>query len=471
MAGLSMPLEPRDVFIKALRDREGATPDLATIMPRQIGKPLASGFLPLGEGKNVLAIGLGYVIGGADRLESPAVLAAIVPRNPGAAFGAPAIGIPSPILWGTMTAVLRFVPYIGVLLSAAFPMALAAMIDPGWWKLVETAAVFIVGDPLLGQFVEPLLFGHQTRLSPLAVLIGISFWSLLWGPVGLVLAVPLTLAIVVMGQHLPRLEFLGILLGNEPVLEPHERLYHQFLAEEASLAAKEAEHWIGEHTFENYLDEIAIPALRVAAGDQKRGVLGRDQFLELSETIAEYLELVLETLEYAREQQAAATVAAKPVAVPRSVLALAGRGSLDLAAVQLIVEAIRLDLGIAARCASLGGLTGISAAAEAEPDASPDTVILVSVGAVTSAQLKLLLRRIRSTFPRSQILVGYWDPAERLKPHDVDGSLRYAESVASLVQLVGRKAEERTYDADQIAFASGPAGRNLQVVAGIEHAT
>jgi predicted PurR-regulated permease PerM len=77
-----------------------------------------------------------------------------------------AIGVPSPILWGAVTAVLRFVPYFGVILSAAFPMALAAMIDPGWSKLVETAAVFIVGDPLLGQVVEPLLFGHQTRLSP-----------------------------------------------------------------------------------------------------------------------------------------------------------------------------------------------------------------------------------------------------------------------------------------------------------------
>jgi hypothetical protein len=353
-----------------------------------------------------------------------------------------AIGIPSPILWGGITAVLRFVPYVGVILSAAFPMALAAMIDPGWWKLVETAAVFMVGDPLLSQFVEPLLFGRQTRLSPLAVLIGISFWSLLWGL--LVLAVPLTLAIVVMGQHLPRSEFLRILLGNEPVLEPHEHLYHQFLAEEASLAAKEAEHWIGEHTFENYLDDVAIPTLRVAADDQKRGVLGREQFLELSETITEYLQLVRETLEYGREQQAA-TVAAEPGAVPRSVLVLAGRGSLDLAAAQLIAEAIRLNLGIAARCASLGGLTGIGAAAEAEPDALPDTVVLVSVGAVTSAQLKLLLRRIRSTFPRSQILVGYWDSAEQLTPHDVDGSVRYAESVASLVEHVGRKAVEQTH--------------------------
>jgi hypothetical protein len=323
---------------------------------------------------------------------------------------------------------------------------------------------------LLGQFVEPLLFGHQTRLSPLAVLLGISFWSLLWELVGLVLAVPLTLAIVVMGQHLPRLEFLRILLGNEPVLEPHEHLYHQFLAEEAILAAKEAEHWIGEHKVENYLDEVAIPALRVAADDQKRGVLGREQFRELSETIAEYLQLVQETLEYGREQQAT-TVAAKTGSVSRSVLVLAGRGSLDLAAAQLIAEAIRLNLGIAARCASLGGLTGIGAAAEAEPDAPPDTVVLVSVGTVTSAQLKLLLGRIRSTFPRSQILVGYWDPAEQLKSHDVDGSVRYAESVASLVELVGRKAEGQTHDADLPIVAGGLASRNLQVVAGIEHSS
>ena len=144
-----------------------------------------------------------------------------------------------------------------------------------------------------------------------------------------------------------------------------------------------------------------------------------------------------ETLEYGREQQAA-TVAAKPGAVPRSVLVLAGRGSLDLAAARLIAEAIRLNLGIAARCASLGGLTGIGAAAEVEPDTPPDTVVLVSVGAVTSAQLKLLLRRIRTTFPRSQILVGYWDPAEQLKPHDVNGSVRSTRpsGVAGILPMV-----------------------------------
>ena len=180
-----------------------------------------------------------------------------------------AIGVPSPALWGAIAAAMRFVPYIGVFVAAAFPLALAAMVDPGWWMLLETAAVFVIGEPLVGQIVEPLLFGSQTRLSPLAVLLGTAFWTLLWGPVGLVLAVPLTLAVVVMGQHVPRLEFLRILLGNEPVLEPQEQLYHQWLAGEAIQAAKEAERWIGEQTFEKYLDEVAIPSLRVGRSETR----------------------------------------------------------------------------------------------------------------------------------------------------------------------------------------------------------
>jgi predicted PurR-regulated permease PerM len=106
------------------------------------------------------------------------------------------IGIPSPGLWGAVAALMRFVPYLGSALAAIFPIALAAMVDPGWWKLMETAAVFIGGDIIVGQFVEPLLFGSRTRLSSIAVVFGAAFWTLLWGTVGLILAVPLTLTIV-----------------------------------------------------------------------------------------------------------------------------------------------------------------------------------------------------------------------------------------------------------------------------------
>jgi predicted PurR-regulated permease PerM len=371
------------------------------------------------------------------------------------------IGIPSPALWGAMTAILRFVPYVGAFVSAAFPMALAAMIDPGWWKLIEVAAVFIIGDPLVGQILEPLLFGAQTRLSPLAILLAIAFWTLLWGPIGLVLAVPLTLAIVVMGQHVPRLEFLRVLLGNEPVLEPHEQLYHQLLAGEADLAAKDADRWIAEHSLVSYLDEVVVPAFRIASDDRRRAVLGREQANEFDEATAEYVGLVREVIEFKLEPQENPAgpdgdrdTRLEPVRRPAMALVLAGRGSMDLAASQLIADAIRLERGIDTRCPPLGGLTGISSAAEAGPDEAPDVVALVSVGAVTRAQLDILLRRLRRSFPRSHVVIGYWDgPAEgRSGDEETEGG-RHAESVSALVDIVGRETYERA-PPTQPAFAA-----------------
>jgi predicted PurR-regulated permease PerM len=360
-----------------------------------------------------------------------------------------AIGIPSPALWGAMTAILRFVPYVGAFISAAFPMALAAMIDPGWWKLIEVAAIFVIGDPLVGQILEPLLFGSQTRLSPLAILLAIAFWTLLWGPVGLVLAVPLTVAIVVMGQHVPRLEFLRVLLGNEPVLEPHEQLYHQLLAGEAAFAAKDADRWIGKRSLVSYLDEVVIPAFRIASDDQRRAVLGREQANDLKEATAEYVGLVKEAIEYKLEPQAnpaASEGGTKPEAVRSwaTALVLAGRGSLDVAVSQLIADAIRLERGIDTRCPPLGGLTGISSAAEAGSDAPPEVVALVSVGAVTRAQLDILLRRLRRSFPQSHIVIGCWDGPGEGPSEEVEAEgMRYADSVSALVDFVGREADER----------------------------
>ena len=358
-----------------------------------------------------------------------------------------AIGIPSPILWGTLTAILRFVPYVGAFVSAAFPMALAAMIDPSWWKLIEVAAVFVIGDPLVGQILEPLLFGSQTRLSPLAILLAIAFWTLLWGPIGLVLAVPLTLSIVVMGQHVPRLEFLRVLLGNEPVLEPHEKLYHQLLAGEAQIAAKEADQWIGEHSLVQYLDEVVVPAFRIASGDQRRAVLGREQTNEFKEATEEYVGLVQEAIEYKFEPEGSSAASgddAKLEAGRRSptALVLAGRGSEDLAVSQLIADAIRLERGIDTRCSPLGGLTGISSAAELGADEPPEVVALVSVGTVTRGQLDILLRRLRRSFPLSHIVVGYWD-AGGASP-DVAEEIRCAGSVSALVDLVSREADARS---------------------------
>jgi hypothetical protein len=286
---------------------------------------------------------------------------------------------------------------------------------------------------------------------------------LLWGPVGLVLAVPLTVAIVVMGQHVPRLEFLRVLLGNEPVLEPHEQLYHQLLAGEAHLAAKNADRWIGEHSLVNYLDEVVVPAFRIASDDQRRAVLGREQTNALKEATDAYVELVQEAIAYKLEPQgnsAASEDDAKHEAARRSAtaLVLAGRGSEDLAVSQLIADAIRLERGIDTRCPPLGGLTGISSAAESASDEPPDVVALVSVGAVTRAQLDILLRRLRRSFPRSHIVIGFWDvPGEGRSEEVETEGMRYAVSVSALVDLVGRETDEREHSAQPVRYVGAVA--------------
>src|SRR5712675_2587815 len=121
------------------------------------------------------------------------------------------IGIPSAILWGILAAVLRFVPYVGAAIAAAFPLALAVAVDPTWSMLLWTLALFVVVEPIVGHVIEPMVFGHSTGLSPVAVVASATFWTALWGPIGLVLATPLTVCLVVLGRHVERLEFLDVM--------------------------------------------------------------------------------------------------------------------------------------------------------------------------------------------------------------------------------------------------------------------
>ncbi len=358
------------------------------------------------------------------------------------------IGIPSPGLWGVVAALMRFVPYVGSALAAIFPIALAAMIDPGWWILIETAAVFIGGDIVVGQFIEPLLFGSRTSLSSIAVVFGAAFWTLLWGPTGLVLAVPLTLMIVVFGQHVPHLEFLHILLGNEPVLEPHQKLYRQLLAGDTIEAAKDAERSLERNGYEKYLDETVIECLQMASIDRQRGVLGKEQLEDLNTVLPEYIAQIRELLDFKHEQRAAKIghgETAPPIKAATAVV-IAGRGIIDHAAAELIADAIRSELGISTQCPSLGGLTGISAAARGAHDSETDIVVLVSVGEVTGPQLDLLVSRVKRVFEGSAIAIGYWGGSKNavsLRKAPDGGLIFPADTVDALVHTVGRIADER----------------------------
>ena len=136
------------------------------------------------------------------------------------------IGVPNPALWGILSGVLRFVPYVGAAISAIFPLVLAAAVDPGWTMLLWTAELFLVAEPLVGQVIEPLVYGHSTGLSPVAVVASATFWTALWGPIGLILATPLTVCLVVLGRHVDRFEFLEIMLSDRPPLSPPELFSH-----------------------------------------------------------------------------------------------------------------------------------------------------------------------------------------------------------------------------------------------------
>jgi predicted PurR-regulated permease PerM len=200
------------------------------------------------------------------------------------------IGVPSPVLWGILAAILRFVPYIGAFISAAFPLALAAAVDPGWSMLLMTAALFLVMEPIAGHVVEPLVYGHSTGLSPVAVVVAATFWTWLWGPIGLVLATPLTVCLVVLGRHVEQLEFLDVMLGDRPALSPSEIFYQRMLAGDPAEAADVAEEFLKERSLSVYYDEVALAGLRLARADALRGVLDETRLERMRDTVEELVD-------------------------------------------------------------------------------------------------------------------------------------------------------------------------------------
>jgi predicted PurR-regulated permease PerM len=194
-------------------------------------------------------------------------------------LGLELIGVPSAPLWGLIAMIMRFVPYIGAIISAVFPLILAAAVGSGWEMLGLTAALFAVLELLAGQVIEPLVYGHSTGLSPVAIIVSASFWTWLWGPVGLVLATPLTVCLVVVGRHVDRLQFLDIMLGDQPALTPPQLVYQRLLAGDPIEAAEQARAFLKDAPLEDYYDAILLNGLRLAAADSRLGHLD-DERLE-----------------------------------------------------------------------------------------------------------------------------------------------------------------------------------------------
>ena len=202
--------------------------------------------------------------------------------------GGSIIGVPNAALWGVMSFVLRFLPYIGTWFAAIFPLGLALAVVPGWGTFIEMLGLFLVIEILASNVLEPWLFGVSAGMSPVAVLVAATFWTWLWGPIGLVLSTPLTAFLVVIGRYATPLRFLAVLLGNEAPLAVEESFYQRLLAGDDAEATEQAEAFLKSGTLAEFCDQIAIPALSMAQEDSERGVLTRNARAEISRHGARY---------------------------------------------------------------------------------------------------------------------------------------------------------------------------------------
>ena len=204
--------------------------------------------------------------------------------------GLQVIGVPSAPLWGLVAMILRFVPYIGAFISAIFPLILAAAVGSGWEMLLLTIVLFVVLELLAGQVLEPVIFGHSSGLSPVAIIVAASFWTWLWGPVGLVLATPLTICLVVVGRHVDRLQFLDIMLGDQPALTPSQLVYQRMLAGDPIEAAEQAREYLKTAPLENYYDSILTGGLGLAVADSRLGHLDAERLDRITATVRELVD-------------------------------------------------------------------------------------------------------------------------------------------------------------------------------------
>ncbi|WP_457104086.1 AI-2E family transporter [Methylobacterium sp. P5_C11] len=353
------------------------------------------------------------------------------------------IGVPSPTLFGVLAAILRFVPYIGAAISALLPLILAAAVDPGWSMVIATAALFLVVEPICGHVIEPLLYGHSTGLSPVAVILAATIWTFLWGPIGLVLATPLTVCLVVLGRHVERLWYLDVLLGDQPALSPPEIFYQRMLAGDPVEAIDQGWQFLKERALVTYYDEVALAGLLLAQEDLSRGTLDRERQDEVGAAIRTVVDR-LGTAPVARrtrrgsgrgpdtetaaalaaigpDRQVAGIVLGREDLAPNwrgatPVLCVSSRGPFDEAAT-LMLSQILARHGLASQTLSMAAIRA------GERPENPEALALICFSylePVSLSQIRFTVRQARAAVPGVRILVGFWrerDPAtlERLR--------------------------------------------------------
>jgi predicted PurR-regulated permease PerM len=311
-------------------------------------------------------------------------------------IGLAVLGVPYPALWGLLAGAFRFVPSVGVWLVAPLPAALAFVSGPGFLLPVLVIGLFLVLDLLTTNLVEPRVCGRSVGLAPVPLLLAVTFWTGLWGVVGLVLATPVTVCLAVLGKHVPQLRFLAVVLSQEASLRPAARYYQRLLARDRHEAAAVVKEYLADHPVEELFDRVMVPALVLVRRGRKAGELQ----VEDEEFILHATREIVNSLDVS-----ATTVGAIPGAADRVVVGVPVSDGADEVAL-LMLRHLALAAGTDVVVAAGGSATaGWAALAQG---ASPGTILIAATGPGGLTEARYLCRRLRALHPGATLVVGWW---------------------------------------------------------------
>ena len=326
------------------------------------------------------------------------------------------IGVPNAALWGLLSGVLRFIPYVGAWAGALLPVLLSFAISTSWFTPLITIGLFVGLEAIVSNFVEPWVYGANTGVSPIALIISAVFWTWLWGPVGLVLSTPLTVCLAVMGRHVPRLEFLGILLSEDQALAPHEEFYHRILSFSTDSAEEFVTKYVETESLTALYDNVLIPAIGAVEIDAHRGSITAEQRTSALQRVHELIDdFSGSDASHNDAQEQKIELAGAASASGSRVVCLPASAYCDELAGEMLAQLLR-NQGFAAENvpARLKHEELIDRAVELQPEC-----ICVSVVPPTSiAQARHLASVIRERLKNVTILIGVWSArfdAEKLR--------------------------------------------------------
>ena len=362
-------------------------------------------------------------------------------------FGLYFIGVPYPLLWGVVAGILRIVPYVGTLVAATLPIALSLAVFDGWLKALLVFLLIASLELIIANFVEPPLYGAHVGISPLALLVTAVFWTVLWGPAGLILSTPLTVCVVVLGRYVPQLAFLHILLGDEAALSAEAQLYQRLLAMDQLEAHTIVSQFLkGRHLLELY-DSVLIPALSMAEQDRHKGAIDAAHeeflFLSVSEMIAEFSEYQLPESPPSEQDSVSASDASEHLEA--RILCVPANDRADEITASMLAQLLE-QKGLAALSFPM---------AESSPNewlallgaGRSDVVCISALPPYAFAPARALCKQIRERFPKLKVMVCVWGFSgdtqkamarfERARPDRLSTSL--AEALEHVEELVRPK--------------------------------